>query len=77
VFGLIGLILAIVGIRAGKQPLTAGRGVAIGALVLSILALLIGLAALIGAATVVSSNPQILDQISNLVDNARKSVPTP
>jgi len=74
VLGLIGLILGIVGIRAAKRPLTTGKGVAIGGLVLSVLALLLGIAAIIGAASVVSSNPQILDQISNLVTSARSRV---
>ncbi len=74
VFGLIGLILGIVGIRAAKRPLTTGKGVAIGGLVLSVLALLLGIAAIAGALTAVSSNPQILDQISNLVTSARSRV---
>lgn len=77
VFGLIGLILGIVGIRAGKKPRTTGRGVAIGGLVLSVIALLLGAAAIIGVATTVSSNPQILDQLTNLFNNARSQVPTP
>lgn len=77
VFGVIGLILGIVGIRAARKPLITGKGVAIGGLVLSVLALLLGIAAIIGVASVVSSNPQILDQITNLLDNARNQVPTP
>lgn len=43
---------------------------------MSVLALLLGIAALIGVASVLSSNPQILDQISNLVTNARSQLPT-
>ena len=77
VFGLIGLILGIVGIRAGKKPRTTGKGVAIGGLVLSVIALLLSAAAIIGVATTVSSNPQILDQITNLLNNARSKAPTP
>jgi len=74
VFGLIGLILGIVGIRAARHRLTTGKGVAIGGLVLSVLALLLGIAAIAGAVTALSSNPQILDQISNLVTSARSRV---
>ncbi len=77
VLGLIGLIVGIVGIRTARNPLTTGKGVAVGGLVLSVLAVLLGAAALIGVASVVSSNPQILDQISNLLNNARSQVPTP
>lgn len=76
VFGLIGVVLGILGVRAAKKPLTTGKGVAIGGLVLSILAVLLGGAALIGIAAAVSSNPQILDQISNLVSGARSQLPT-
>lgn len=75
--GLIGLILGIVGVRAANKPHLTGKGVAISGLVLSILALLLGLAAIIGVATIVSSNPQVLDQITNLVNNARSQLPTP
>ena len=74
-FGLIGLILGVVGNRAAKKPLTTGKGVAIGGLVLSVIALLLGIAAIVGVASVVSSNPQILDQINNLVTSARSKVP--
>jgi predicted PurR-regulated permease PerM len=63
--------------RAGKRALTTGRGVAIGGPVLSVIALLLGIAAIVGVATTVSNNPQILDQITNLVNNARNQVPTP
>jgi hypothetical protein len=77
VFGLVGLILGVLGMRAGKRALTTGRGVAIGGLVLSVIALLLGIAAIVGVATTVSNNPQILDQITNLVNNARNQVPTP
>ena len=76
VLGIIGLILGIVGMKAGKKPRTAGRGVAIGGLVLAVIGMLIGVAALIGVASVVSSNPQILDQITNLVNGARSKLPT-
>lgn len=71
VLGVIGLILGIVGIRSARSPRTTGKGVAIGGLVLGIIATLLGIAALIGAATVLSSNPQILDQLQKMIDNAR------
>lgn len=74
-FGLIGLVLGIFGIRAGKRPLTAGKNIAISGLIMAGLALLLGVAAIAGFASAVSSNPQILDQITNLVNTARSQVP--
>ena len=75
VLGLVGLVLGVVGMKAGRNPFTTGRGTAIAGLVLSVVGLLIGIAALIGVASVVSSNSQILQQITRLLDGARAKVP--
>lgn len=42
VLGIIGIVLGIFGIRYGGTPGVTGRGVAIGGLVLSVLAVLVG-----------------------------------
>ncbi len=75
VFGLIGLILSIVGIKKGKLPHVTGHKLAIGGLVTSILGLLIGGAVLAGAAAIVN-NEGALDRISTQVDNLREQVPS-
>lgn len=75
VLGLIGLVLSVVGIRAARHPSITGRAVAISGLVLSVIGLLLGIAVLIGVASVVSNNPQILDQINNMVTSARSKIP--
>lgn len=75
VVGVVGLVLGIVGIRRGAKPLKAGTGVAIGGLVLSVIALLLCIAALVGVATTLTSNPQLLDQIDNLVSSVRVTIP--
>jgi len=72
VLGLIGLVLGIVGIRNARDPHTTGKNVAIAGLVLGVLAALLGIATLLGVATVLSSNPQVLDQLQNLINNARR-----
>ena len=74
-FGVVGLVLAVVGMRAGRKPLTTGRGVAIGGLVLSLVALVLGIAALVGLASVVSDNPQILDRITGFLTEVRARIP--
>lgn len=75
VFGLIGLVLSIVGIKKGKLPHVTGHKLAIGGLVTSILGLLLGGAVLAGAAAIVN-NQGALDRISTQVDDLREQVPS-
>jgi predicted PurR-regulated permease PerM len=71
---LIGLILGIVGIRKAKLAHVTGRGVAITGLVMSILALLLWIAAAIGLA-IVANSPGLLDQVNQFYEDAQQNLP--
>lgn len=73
-FGLIGLVLGIVGIRKSKQIDVTGKGVAIGGLVLSVIGLLLGVALLIGVTVFVNSGG--LDQLERRIQDIRGDIPT-
>ncbi|SCL70198.1 hypothetical protein GA0070606_5322 [Micromonospora citrea] len=68
--GIIGVILGIVGLRMAGRPGVTGRGVAIGGLVLSALAVLIGLAFAAGVTTVLNDEGAV-DRIQREVDDLR------
>ncbi|MEW2384717.1 DUF4190 domain-containing protein [Micromonospora sp. NPDC047707] len=70
VLGIIGVILGIVALRMARRPEVTGRGVAIGGLVLSGLAVLIGLALTAGVTTVVN-NEAAVDRLQQQVDDLR------
>jgi hypothetical protein len=74
-FGVIGIILGIAGVKKAKLPGVTGRGVAIGGLITAILGLLLGGAVVAGAAVYV--NEQGLDRLQQQVDNARTGVGVP
>jgi hypothetical protein len=73
-FGIIGLILAALGLKMTKRLGVTGRGVAIGGLVTALLGFLLGAAVLAGAAVYV--NEQGLDRLEQQFDNARDSIPS-
>lgn len=73
--GVIGVILAIVGLKMTGRPGVTGRGVAIGGLVLSALAVLIGLAFAAGITTVLN-NEAAVDRIQQEVDDLRDRLDT-
>ncbi len=73
-FGIIGIILGIAGIKMSKRPGVTGKGVAIGGLVTAILGLLLGGAVLAGAAVYV--NDQGLDFLRQQFDNAVNNAPS-
>lgn len=75
VFGIIGLVLAAVGIKMAKKPGVTGRGVAIGGLVTAALGLIIGGVILGGLAAVVNDDAQ-LDRIQGYLDDARDQLPS-
>ena len=75
VVAALGLVLSLVGVRAARRPMVAGRAVAISGLLLSVVALVLAIITVVGVATVVSNNPQLLDQIARLVDDARNRIP--
>lgn len=68
--GIIGVILAIVGLKMSRRPGVTGRGVAIGGLVLSALAVLLGLALAAGISTFVN-NEGAVDRLQQRVDDLR------
>ncbi|WP_410813552.1 hypothetical protein [Micromonospora sp. 067-2] len=73
VLGIIGIIVGIVGLRMARRPGVTGRGVAIGGLVLSILAVLIGLGLAAGITTFVN-NDRAVDRLQQQVDDLRKKL---
>lgn len=75
VFGLIGIVLGIVGLKMAKRPGVTGKGVAIGGLVTAVLGLLIGGAVLAGLSAVVNDE-QRLDQLQNQIEDLRGDVPS-
>ncbi|WP_433534659.1 DUF4190 domain-containing protein [Micromonospora sp. CA-249363] len=70
VLGIIGIVLGIVGLKMARRPGVTGRGVAIGGLVLSILAVLIGLGLAAGITTFVN-NENAVDRLQNQVNDLR------
>ncbi|MER7457374.1 hypothetical protein [Micromonospora sp. NPDC126480] len=70
VLGIIGVVLGIVALRTARRPGVTGRGVGIGGLVLSALAVLIGLALAAGFTTVVN-NEAAVDRLQQQVDDLR------
>lgn len=75
VFGLLGLVLGIAGIKMSRRVGVTGRGVAIGGLVTALLGLLLG-AALIAGAAVFVNDEQNLDRLQGWIDDARDELPT-
>ncbi|MEU5914644.1 DUF4190 domain-containing protein [Micromonospora sp. NPDC047527] len=70
ILGIIGVILGIVGLKMSRRPGVTGRGVAIGGLVLSILAVLIGLGLAAGITTFVN-NEGAVNRLQQQVDDLR------
>ncbi|MGB2566909.1 DUF4190 domain-containing protein [Micromonospora citrea] len=70
VLGIIGVILGIVGLKMSRRPGVTGRGVAIGGLVLSALAVLLGLALAAGITTFVNDEGAV-DRLQQRVDDLR------
>ena len=74
-FGLIGIVLGVVGLKMSKRPGVHGHGVAVGGLVTAVLGLLLGGLVIAGAAALVNSDSQ-LDRISDKIDQLRDDVPS-
>jgi hypothetical protein len=74
-FGLIGIVVAIAGMKMAKRPGVTGRGVAIGGLVTAVLGLLLGAAVLAGAAVLVNDE-QRLDRLENQITELRNDLPS-
>lgn len=74
-FGIIGLVLAFVGMKMAKKPGVTGRGVAIGGLVTALLGLILGGVVLGGLASVVNNKTQ-LDRIQGFLDKQQAKLPS-
>ncbi|WP_416903418.1 DUF4190 domain-containing protein [Micromonospora echinospora] len=74
VLGIIGIVLGVVGLRMATRPGVTGRGVAIGGLVLSILAVVLGLALAAGVSTFVN-NEGAVDRLERQVSDLRDKLP--
>ena len=75
VFGIVGILLGIAGLKMAKRPGVTGRGVAIGGLVTAVLGLLLGAAVIAGASVLVNDDRR-LDQIQNQLENLRDDLPS-
>jgi hypothetical protein len=74
-FGIVGIVLGVIGRKKGAQAHLTGKGVATGGLVLGVIALLIGIAAVAGAVTVLV-NPSLLDPVQQQFENLVNRLPT-
>lgn len=74
VLGVIGLILGLVGIRMARRTGITGKGVAIGGLVLSLLAVLASVTIAVGATTVLN-NDTAVNRLQHQVDKLRDKLP--
>lgn len=72
--GIIGVILGIVGMKMASQPGVTGRGVAIGGLVLSILALLLAAAFAVGVSTLLNDESAV-NRLERQVEDLRDRLP--
>ena len=75
VFGVLGLILAVIGLKMAKRPGVTGKGVAIGGLVTALLGLILG-GVILGGLVSVLNNKSQLDRIQSYLDDARAKLPT-
>ncbi len=74
-FGIIGIILGIVGLKMAKRIGVTGRGVAIGGLVTAVLGLLLG-GAVIGGLSALVNDEGRLDQLQSRIDDLRDDLPS-
>ncbi len=74
VLAIIGIILGIIGIRNSKRVGVTGKGVAIGGLVLSVVALLLGVALAAGI-TFYLNDEQAVNRLEQQVENLRDQLP--
>lgn len=75
VFGIIGLILAVAGLKMAKRPGITGKSVAVGGLVTALLGLILGGVVIGGLATVLNNKSQ-LDRIQGYLDKQEAKLPS-
>lgn len=74
VLAIIGLILGVIGIRMARRTGITGKGVAIGGLVLSLIAVLVSVTIAVGATTVLN-NDNAVNRLQHQVDKLRDKLP--
>lgn len=72
---VLGLILGVIGIRRTKDPRLTGKVLAVIGLVLSVLALLLVVAAVVGGFALLD-DPGVLTWLEERLANARENLPT-
>jgi hypothetical protein len=78
VLGIIGIILGVLGIRNAKRPGVTGKGVAIGGIVLSIIAVLIGGALALGLTFFLNSEgalDRLEQELGTQLEQLREQLP--
>ena len=74
ILGVIGLLVGIVGFRATRKPGVTGKGVALAAILLSLVAIVLGAAFAAGVVTVLN-NETAVNRIEQQVENLRDRLP--
>jgi hypothetical protein len=74
-FGIIGIVLGIAGLKMAKKLGVTGKGVALGGLITSVLGLLLGGAVMAGAAFLVNS-PAGIDRAEAELEKLRNNLPS-
>ncbi|GAA0396695.1 hypothetical protein JMF97_28290 [Micromonospora fiedleri] len=74
VLGIIGIILGVIGLRMAGRPNVTGRGLAVGALILSVLAVLIAIAFAAGLTTFLN-NENAVNRLERQVEDLRDKLP--
>lgn len=78
VLGIIGIVLGVLGIRNAKRPGVTGKGVAIGGLVLSVFAVLIGGALALGLTFFLNSEDaldRLEQELGTQLEQLREQLP--
>jgi hypothetical protein len=75
-FGLIGIVLGVAGLKMAKKVGVTGKGVALGGLVTAVLGLLLGAAVMAGAAVLVNSESG-LNRLQTQLENLQDKAPSP
>lgn len=73
--GIVGVVLGVAALKTTRRPGVTGRGVAIGGLVLSALAVLLALAVAAGISTFVNDEGAV-DRLQERVENLRDDLPS-
>ncbi len=74
VLAIIGIILAVIGMKMAKRVGVTGRGVALGGLVLAVLALILGITLAVGVTTFLN-NKTAVDRLDKQVQKLRDNLP--